>query len=309
MSLKFDGLRILVAGDAMIDTYHWGRVDRVSPEAPVPIFIEDYDRCETRRGGSDNCAHQLEAWGCEVGTLFAKRRSVKHRYFAGHHQVFRRDSDSKEVWVPTEVALMGYDAVVLSDYAKGFLSPNLCQYLISQANRLGIPVIVDPKGSNWDKYAGCTVICPNEKEYAGNLSCAVVHKLGANGIDLTEDGETTHYPARSVPVFDVTGAGDTVCAAIAATLGAGEGLKVACQIAVYAASVVVQKVGTSICTKEELCALDSPTGFLTAVTKDIGTSSPWQESCATTSLSRSTMTRPLRFSKDLTDLLGLSSDE
>lgn len=255
----FGTVRALVIGDAMVDQYHWGRVDRVSPEAPVPIFIEE--GAESRRGGADNVAHQMEALGCYVKTIFAKRWSVKHRYFAGHHQVFRRDDDC---WADAEdvdeackriaAYIHHFDVVVLSDYAKGLLTPQLCQDVIN----IRKAVIVDPKGSNWEKYRGAAVICPNEHElgsHSEDWHCGlIVAKLGAKGLAIrTHDGvEHLKIPAVAKQVFDVTGAGDVVTALIAAGVAVNASMENAAIIANHAAGIVVGKLGTAVCTSAEL---------------------------------------------------------
>lgn len=257
----FSKVRALVVGDSLIDIYHFGRVDRMCPEAPVPIFVEDYGRTEHRRGGADNVAHQLEVLGCQVKTVFPKRMSVKHRYFAGHHLVFRRDSDSKET--PNQAAfdsvkaeLMSTNVVVLSDYAKGFLSSELCQAVMGK----GVPVVVDPKSPDWTKYEGASVICPNSHEYAawnndrGQFPCKIV-KRGEHGLQLHEDANIMEIPAKAQQVYDVTGAGDVVTAVAAACIGAGTTHKYAAECANYAAGVVVGKLGTAVCTLEELRAV------------------------------------------------------
>lgn len=257
---QFVNVRALVIGDAIIDQYHFGRVDRMCPEAPVPIFLEDYSRAETRRGGADNVAHQLEVLGCQVSTVFPMRRSVKHRYFAGHHLVFRRDSDStetpsKQAFEDVRTHLAWAHVVVLSDYAKGFLTPELCQAVMIR----GVPVVVDPKGSDWSKYEAALALCPNSKELTelpvGHRT-VIFEKRGPEGIRLWYcNGDSEDFPATAKQVYDVTGAGDTVTALVAAVLGTGASIESAAQIANHAAGVVVGKLGTAVCTKQEL--LDS----------------------------------------------------
>lgn len=260
---SFSSASVLVIGDAMVDEYHFGRVDRISPEAPVPIFIEE--KTEVRRGGADNVAHQLEALGCGVRKVFARRLSIKHRYFAGHHQVFRRDDD--QIATPEDVDdaarriafnIPDCDVVVLSDYAKGLLTPRLCQDVIGY----GKPVVVDPKGRNWFKYDGAHVICPNEHELETvNLTspgAMVLAKLGAKGLAIrSRDGiEHMRIPALAKQVYDVTGAGDVVTAIAAACCGIRDPNSVSwaekATIANHAAGVVVGKLGTAVCSKEEL---------------------------------------------------------
>lgn len=257
---KYAQVRALVIGDAMIDQYHFGSMDRLSPEAPIGVYVEDYDRAETRRGGADNVAHQLEVLGAQVYTVFPMRRSCKHRYFVGHHQVFRRDSDSREK--PGKAAfeavlseMVGVNVVVLSDYAKGWLTPELCQAVMHK----GIPVVVDPKGSYWEKYQGATVICPNSSELeivsGYDPGCAIVEKRGPLGLRIRHSlPPYEDFAARARSVYDVTGAGDTVVALVAATLATGASLQDACHLSSRAAAEVVGKLGTAVCTLEELRA-------------------------------------------------------
>lgn len=257
---RYAHVKALVIGDAIIDQYHFGRVDRISPEAPIPVYVEDYTRCESRRGGADNVAHQLEVLGCEVETIFPRRRSVKHRYLVGHYQVFRRDSDATEECFTDFDFPEDLNVVVLSDYAKGFLSESVCKSAIAAASFRKIPVVVDPKGKEWGKYSGASVLCPNSKELLDaeifRFDGEIVEKCGADGLRILGKPNIL-YPAKARNVFDVTGAGDVVTAIIAATLGAGEHLAYACEVANLAAGYVVGEVGTTVCPKEkllELCA-------------------------------------------------------
>lgn len=255
----FSTVRALVIGDAMVDQYHFGRVERISPEAPVPIFLED--STESRRGGADNVAHQMEALGCRVKTVFAKRWSIKHRYFAAHHQIFRCDDDFRAGQEDVDDAcrhiaavIQDYDVIVLSDYAKGLITPELCQEVIRSRKR----VVVDPKGRDWSKYRGAAVICPNEHELSSHSSDGhfghIVAKLGSKGLALrTHDGvEHLRIPALAKQVFDVTGAGDVVTALIAAGTAVDASMESAAIIANHAAGIVVGKLGTAVCQREEL---------------------------------------------------------
>ena len=249
---RFRHLNILVVGDPMEDHYHFGRVDRISPEAPVPVFVEE--RTEIRRGGADNVKAQLEAVGVQASHSFPPKPWIeKHRYMVGIHQLFRADLEYQ--YEPTQVQckLFNTQAVVISDYAKGYVTgiPNSCN----------CPVIVDPKGSDWLKYEGCTVICPNEKEYnqwdrRGDFPKMVV-KLGERGMRVIERGKPIiEIPARARHVFDVTGAGDCVVAIIAAAIAAGAILADAAVLASIGAGYVVGEVGTAACSAaklKELC--------------------------------------------------------
>lgn len=263
---RFSGVSALVIGDAIIDRYHFGRIDRISPEAPVPIFVEDHSRTETRRGGADNVAHQLEVLGCAVSKAYALRRSVKHRYMVGHYQVFRIDQDSSERCDKNEFKPgKRPDVIVLSDYAKGFLTDTLCRQVIELAREDRIPVVVDPKGSDWSKYQGCTVLCPNESEYDKwnkvDQPDALLLKCGSKGMKIVDYAcghsidDCVHIPATARHVYDVTGAGDVVVALVAAALGVGCDLRSAAEIATHAAGYVVGEVGTAVCSKETLLHL------------------------------------------------------
>lgn len=239
------GKRILVIGDPIIDVYHFGRVDRLSPEAPVPIFVEE--RVEFRKGGAANVKINLESLGVEVRAFFPPPLVEKHRYIVGHQQLFRVDKD--EGYEPLSVDgadLSIYDAIIVSDYAKGAVGENTCRSL--SENKL---IVVDPKGRDWSKYDGATWICPNEKELneARRIpECRILEKVGSRGLFIDEE----LIAATAKQVFDVTGAGDTVVATFTAALCAGASHKDAAILANYAAGVVVGKLGTSVCTKEEL---------------------------------------------------------
>jgi len=246
-------VRVWVIGDAIIDHYHFGRIERLSPEAPVPVFIEE--RQEERRGGADHVAHQLEALGCKaVTTSFSGPPSIKHRYLVGHHPVFRIDQDQlcdpDANVVPCDRP--DVDVAVLSDYAKGMLTEEICQRVMSW----GVPVVVDPKGRNWFKYHGCAVVCPNARELAdgpiGISFTPVLEKRGSEGIRLWQRGDFLDIPAQARHVYDVTGAGDVVVAVVAATLGVGGDLASAARIATYAAGFAVGEVGTAVCSKAKL---------------------------------------------------------
>jgi rfaE bifunctional protein kinase chain/domain len=258
---NYTKVKVLVIGDAIIDQYHFGRVDRISPEAPCMVFVEDYDKSEARRGGADNVAHQLEVLGCQVETCFSTRRSVKHRFMVGQYQVFRRDSDGDRTPTEPDIAqikdlAMGQDVIVLSDYNKHWLTRELCRSVIET----GKPVIVDPKGTEWYKYQGCSILCPNEKEWVAwqsspgwfAVKSSIVEKMGEHGLRVIDDIGMRDIKSQAKAVFDVTGAGDTVTALIAAGIGTGASLYDSAVLANYAAGVVVGKVGTSVCTKEEL---------------------------------------------------------
>lgn len=296
-------VKVLVVGDPMMDIYHFGRAERISPEAPVPVFIEESQK--GRPGGAANVAANLEALGCQVRSAFpvGGQTTQKHRYMVGHHQLFRIDRDVIRKPTPADienaVSLTDWaDVVVLSDYAKGWLTPEMCRAVIHSAET----VVVDPKGNDWSKYYGAAVICPNEREMQAVCGDGVfrwnswlVEKKGEKGLVLYDDFGTCHEssPAQARQVFDVTGAGDTVVAAIAATLGLGRSLSEALRIANCAAGVVVGKIGTAECSAQELlCALDSATAASTDCTLGIDSFSSEPDSTVTGSLSPLTLTSP-----------------
>lgn len=250
------GVHVLVFGDPMIDVYHFGRSERLSPEAPVPVFIEE--RTESRPGGAANVVANLEALGCMVTTLFPpKPWTEKHRYMVGHHQLFRLD---KDMWYEPELPLLADrpHVIVISDYDKGSCTQHNCQWAISAAKALGALVVVDPKGGGWGRYRGADVICPNQQEAdmgTSEFPYRMLEKRGADGLRLHAPSGMNGWedlPAQARHVFDVTGAGDTVVAVVAAALGAGAPLLDAAKLANIAAGYVVGEVGTAVCPIEKL---------------------------------------------------------
>jgi bifunctional ADP-heptose synthase (sugar kinase/adenylyltransferase) len=265
---RFAGTKILVVGDAMTDVYHFGRVTKLSQEAPVPVFVTELT--DGRPGGAANVSAQLQVLGCDVTNSFARpsERCIKHRWIQGTHQVFREDHDFHATPdIPDITRTLGalrcdQKALVLSDYAKGWCSVGMCQELLANALELRIPAVVDPKGSDWLKYQGATVLCPNEQEFATTApkpgGSAIAIKLGANGILLMgdyADFSSERFPAKARHVYDVTGAGDTVTAIIAAGLAVGSGLADAARLANLAAGWVVGEVGTASCSAAQLIEL------------------------------------------------------
>jgi bifunctional ADP-heptose synthase (sugar kinase/adenylyltransferase) len=246
---------VLVIGDAIDDLYHFGRADRVCPEAPVPVFVPE--SCEVRPGGALNVEAQIKALGAYATCLYGGKRSRKTRYMSGNHLLLRVDEDDTRaandemvIKVRQFLADKGscFNAVVISDYAKGFVTVDMAQAAICWARQHSIPVIVDPKGTNWGKYIGCSLICPNRQELQEWSDSPVLLKMGAEGMRLND----VVIPAKAKVVFDVTGAGDTVVAVVAAAMAAGATILEAAKLAALAAGVVVGKVGTAICTREEL---------------------------------------------------------
>lgn len=302
VSSGFHGRKILVVGDLMLDIHLWGSVSRISPEAPVPVVR--CNRQTLVAGGAGNVAMNLvglglkvqlcglvgkddpsrqmraslESAGIETAGLIedeGRPTTTKMRVIGGHQQMLRVDQESVEPpSALVESAMLDRihqeiahcSAVILSDYAKGVLTPAVCQQVIAWAKERGIPVLVDPKGADWQKYTGATRITPNRPELAtltGKASkdreeiAAVARELcsrlqlGSLIVTLSEEGmlqvndkDAIHVPAMAKEVFDVSGAGDTAIATLAAALAAGIDGWDALLLANLASGVVVAKVGT-----------------------------------------------------------------
>lgn len=304
---------VLVVGDVMLDQYYYGEVTRISPEAPVPITR--VVKTKETLGGAANVAHNLALLGCQTDVaacigadhhggrlraLFDKRgiaihglvvtgapTTTKLRVIGGHQQMMRLDfeetepvvgEDEERVFMVAQASIAeGAGALVLSDYGKGIVTPQLCTQLIEAAHRRGIPVVVDPKGGDWEKYRGADYITPNLKElntvqvspvknvdedveraarYAMNRFGihAMVATRSECGLSLVTETMAVHIPTKAQEVFDVSGAGDTVIAAFALALAGGIAPERGAYLANLAASVVVAKVGTYAVSKEELLA-------------------------------------------------------
>jgi rfaE bifunctional protein kinase chain/domain len=301
---KFSKVKVLVVGDVMLDRYWWGSVDRISPEAPVPIVR--LNSADTAAGGAANVAVNVAGLGAEavlVGItgndegareisaalsendisaehlvrLDSRPTTVKTRVVAHNHHVVRLDSEnngelsaeeSDTVWRMIAPLIESADVIVLSDYAKGCLSSTVLERLIALAQDKGKPVLVDPKGREYGKYKGATVLTPNRSEavHAAGVDAdgkedlnEIAKKLlsdldlksliitqGENGMTLYSDtGEPVYFPAMARKVYDVTGAGDTVISTLAVALGAGCDLAAAAELANIAAGLVVEEVGTT----------------------------------------------------------------
>ncbi|GMR22113.1 MAG: hypothetical protein BMS9Abin37_0441 [Acidobacteriota bacterium] len=305
------GEAIAVVGDLMLDRFVWGRVSRISPEAPVPVV--EIERESFHLGGAANVARNLESLGVTpllLGVVgdddassqlrqalrdrglsddavladSARRTTVKTRIIAGSQQVVRADWESVTD-LHGDVETRALDAladivgraraVVLSDYAKGTLTPRVIERAIELAKERGVPILVDPKLRRYRLYRGVTLVTPNLNEaarFAGmavatdddiaraaesildELGCtAVLITRGEQGMTLFEVGELPiHIPTVAREVFDVSGAGDTVIAAAALALAAGASLAEAAELANRAAGVVVGKLGTATVELEEL---------------------------------------------------------
>lgn len=256
----------LVIGDAICDEYIFCRSDRICPEAPVPVLVPE--RRERRPGGARNVVAQLKALGVSTHELFGYPVSLKQRYMVGHQLVLRVDTDCQaELAAADGIAVFDElvsqrrpDVIVLSDYAKGTLSDELCQHVIEEAGKRSIYVVVDPKGKDWSKYWGAELLCPNQKEYDAvrrklSMSSDMVIKRGEHGLHVSTDDISTSLPAQARHVFDVTGAGDTVVAVLAAAIAAGAKIVPGAQLANLAAGYVVGEIGTTVCPKDKLLEL------------------------------------------------------
>ena len=312
ITLAFAGKRIVVMGDVMLDEFIWGRVRRISPEAPVPVV--EVDRQTLALGGAGNVASNLVALGASatpIGVVGAdsdaeRLRSAfrdvgvnveglvidadrpttsKTRVIAHSQQVVRADRESRSAIKPEiENRLLNIfrgeiesaDAVVVSDYGKGLLTPALLSSTLTAARQRGLPVCLDPKMRNFVHYQPVTVITPNSQEAAeaagiaiedeeslteagtkllASIECrAVLVTRGEEGMTLFTEGGVTHIPTVAREVYDVTGAGDTVIATLALAIASGASLEEAAVLANHAAGVVVAKVGTASVTREELLA-------------------------------------------------------
>ncbi len=298
--------RLLVVGDVMLDRYWFGEVSRISPEAPVPVV--KIERTEERPGGASNVARNATALGAKVTLLSvvgddeagARLRAlveaehvtaclhkdpgipttVKLRVIGRQQQLLRIDFEtvpSHEVLADKladfQVLLADCDVLVLSDYGKGGLAHIGTMIELARAARKII--LVDPKGEDYSRYHGATVVTPNRaelREVVGRWkdeqdltarAQALRRELGAQALLLTrsEDGMSlyqesgvTHEAAKAREVFDVSGAGDTVIAVVAAMLASGATLADAVHVANCAAGIVVGKLGTAVVHREELQA-------------------------------------------------------
>jgi D-beta-D-heptose 7-phosphate kinase/D-beta-D-heptose 1-phosphate adenosyltransferase len=307
----FTKKRVLVVGDVMLDEFVWGDTYRISPEAPVPVV--KVGRRTFVPGGAGNVAANvvslggeailgsvigsdlpgevlrgaLEERGVDIRGLIAdagRPTTSKTRILARGQQVVRVDTEERmplsdalesdfRDWAASAVADVG--AVVVSDYSKGLLSEAITQWIVAAATSAGVPVVVDPKGREYGRYRGATVVTPNTLETAeaagfelddeadllraaGRLQellggGALLVTRGSTGMSLFEAGrEPVHIPAAAREVYDVTGAGDTVTSTLALALAAGQPLDAAARLANYAAGLVVGKVGTATITQNEL---------------------------------------------------------
>ncbi|PJE80973.1 Bifunctional protein HldE [invertebrate metagenome] len=302
---RFDKARVLVVGDVMLDRYWHGATSRISPEAPVPVV--HIRQSEDRAGGAGNVALNIAALGtpawligttgddeaadtletilqaagvaCRFIRLPDAPTITKLRVISQHQQLIRLDHESnfKSLDDHTIDACMselieGMGAVILSDYNKGTLREH--RHLIHIARQRNIPVLVDPKGTDFRRYRGATVITPNRSEFEAvvgvchsekellergqklvndlDLEAILVTRSEQGMTLITREGRHLHLPARAKEVYDVTGAGDTVIAVLASALASDCPLSQAAALANVAAGVVVGKLGTATVSMPEL---------------------------------------------------------
>lgn len=298
----FQGKRLVILGDVMLDRYHWGTVSRISPEAPVPVVR--LQSTTLAAGGAANVAANAVGLGASVrlfgvigdddeGTVLAReigragipvsdlravsgrRTIVKTRIVAHGQHVVRLDQEDSDALEPSaeqelslalESALEDADVAIVSDYGKGLLSRDLLARLITSCRRAGKPVLVDPKGKDYTKYSGAMMITPNQKEMrdaagledSAALDPSALEMVAALGLDALlvtlgeagmvlyeREGTRSAFSAQARQVFDVTGAGDTVIAALGTAIAAGTDLRMAVEFANVAAGIVVEHVGTT----------------------------------------------------------------
>lgn len=308
---KFSSVKVLVVGDVMLDQYLWGSVERISPEAPVPVV--KLQKTSLAVGGAANVAANIAGLGAEAflvgaigkdkeATLFEpllkklkisqanlvkiekRPTTIKTRIVAHNQHVVRIDqeenqeinsADEERVWKRIEKLLNKIEIIIVSDYAKGVLTENLLMRLITTTKKLNKTILIDPKGSDYKKYSGADILTPNRFEAAQACSLppdgqeivekagtTLIKKLKLKSVLITqgEDGMTLfqknrksfHLNALARTVYDVTGAGDTVIAALGVSLGSGADLLEASEIANISAGIVVEEIGTTAITREKL---------------------------------------------------------
>ena len=306
---KLPNKRLLVVGDVMLDEYHWCDVQRISPEAPVPV-------CKVKQtslapGGAANVANNIAALSVHVdlcglighdssgeklrtllndlsintnGLLYSSRATtLKSRIIAGQQHVVRLDreeddeikrSERQRLFHYIEENINQYDAILLSDYLKGVLNTRFSAKIIALAKAKKVPVVVDPKGNDYKKYKGATIITPNFKEFCDltkkqykseaeielhakslckklQLDTLVITR-SEKGMSIVTDDSKKDINTKAKEVYDITGAGDTVLAVLTACLSLGVSVFDSANIANNAAGIVVSKLGTATVSLDEL---------------------------------------------------------
>ncbi|KAE9528467.1 bifunctional D-glycero-beta-D-manno-heptose-7-phosphate kinase/D-glycero-beta-D-manno-heptose 1-phosphate adenylyltransferase HldE [Testudinibacter aquarius] len=304
-STQFKQAKVLVLGDVMLDRYWFGATNRISPEAPVPVVRVQNN--EERAGGAANVAMNIASLNVEVKLLGLTGQDeaglalekmlqqqrincdfvalnthptiTKLRILSRHQQLLRLDFEENFHDVESAVLLQKLQgaiaqsgALVLSDYGKGTL--NAVQQMIQVAKQANVPVLIDPKGTDFERYRGATLLTPNLSEFEAVVGhCVDEQAIQQKGLQLIADyqleallvtrsekgmtllrpnAEPFHLPTEAKEVFDVTGAGDTVISVLATAIADGRSLEEACYLANVAAGIVVGKLGTSTVTPVEL---------------------------------------------------------
>lgn len=308
---RLSGHRVLCVGDIMLDRFVYGQVERISPEAPIPVLR--LQREAVTLGGSGNVVRNLVALGGlvdMVGIIGADQAgfdltkqlaelpsvtsylltdnsrptTLKTRFVADGQQLLRADHEvssalsadmEQQTLLRVRGALPSCDVIILSDYAKGALTDKVISEILALAKAQNKPVLIDPKGRNFARYRGATLLTPNRKELGEATGLAirsvqdaeaaarqliaahglqgVLAKLGSDGVCLVmQDLPTWHFRATAREVYDVSGAGDTVVATMALALAGGLSGEDAATLANIAGSVVVGKIGTAVVTQEDL---------------------------------------------------------
>ena len=314
IALRDKNPNILVVGDLMIDHYLWGKCERISPEAPVQIV--SIEKETSVLGGAGNVIHNLMDLGASVDVLSVigddenaqelkqllskakvsshglivqanRSTSKKSRIIASQQQVLRYDKETTHPIKQEQEAqiverfksqLSQFDIVILSDYGKGVLTPTLTQSLIALCNAIGKKILIDPKGTDFSKYKGATLLTPNKKEAIEASGINIVDDaslltaikqikercelevslitLSEEGIALYDESLRTH-PTVAREVFDVTGAGDTVIASLGFALASGYDIDASVKFSNLAAGVVVGKIGSATATLDEIIEYES----------------------------------------------------
>ncbi|MGE0252527.1 MAG: D-glycero-beta-D-manno-heptose-7-phosphate kinase [Dongiaceae bacterium] len=304
--------RVMVIGDAMVDRYTYGKVERISPEAPIPVLHVSHE--STMLGGAGNVLRNVVALKANAAFIslagddstgmvleallhqqkaaihlvkdFDRPTSLKVRYVANNQQIMRADRENAApISAAQAQSLMAHlhqeigrvDVILLSDYAKGLFTPYLAGQIIKLAREKKIPVIVDPKGRDYSRYKGATLLSPNVRELmeatgmpvstSDEIVAAAKHLIAQIEVEsilvtrsqdgmtlVAKSGEVHHLHAQAREVYDVSGAGDTAIATLAAALAAKADLLTAATLANIAAGIVVGKVGTAVVFPEEILA-------------------------------------------------------
>lgn len=303
---SISGARVLCVGDVMLDQYVYGDVERISPEAPIPVLRVRHEQVMLGGAGNvacnlaalgarvnfiaiagddaagDHIAEELDAWGDSLVSglirVPGRQTTIKTRFLAGTQQLMRADTEVTEPLSPeigtaiveaVAAALPDVSAIILSDYDKGVLNAETTGAIIKAAAKANTIIVVDPKGTDFEPYRGANLITPNRRELADatrmpvnddSQVAAAAQKLirdhgigavlvtrSAEGMTLIMDeGSPIHLPAEAREVYDVSGAGDTVVATLAAALAAGMDMVDGAALANVAAGIVVGKVGTAV---------------------------------------------------------------